>query len=61
MPKSFEQRIAYLEKIITEFFTGTERKAKKAAGITKRKVKYAQKSVRGKVTTRKRPKKARRA
>jgi hypothetical protein len=61
MPKSFEQRIAYLEKLITEFFTGTERKAKNTAGITKRKVKSAQKSVSRKVATRKSPKKARRA
>lgn len=27
MPKSFEQRLAYLEKLITDFFTASERSA----------------------------------
>ncbi len=61
MAKTLEQRIAYIERVITDFFMGSERKAKKAAGTAKRKIKSARKSVRQKVTGRKSTKKARRA
>lgn len=61
MPKTLEKRIAYIEKVITDFFIGSERKAKKAAGAAKRKITGARKSVRQKKTNRKSNKKTRRA
>jgi len=60
VPKTLEQRIAYIEKVITDFFLGSERKARRAAGTAKRKIKSAKKSVRQKVTGRKSTKKTRR-
>ena len=61
MSKTFEQRIAYLEKVITNFFTGSERKAKKAARTVKRKAKSARKSISQKTTRRKTSKRSRNA
>ena len=61
MPKTFEQRIAYLEKVIMDFFTGSERKAKKAARTVKRKTKSVRKSVNQKTTRRKITKRSRSA
>ncbi|HWY64575.1 MAG TPA: hypothetical protein VNX61_05125 [Rhizomicrobium sp.] len=61
MSKTFEQRIAYLEKVITNFFTGSERKAKKAVRTVKRKTKSARKSISQKPTRRKISKRSRSA
>lgn len=61
MPKTFEQRIAYLEKMITDFFSGSQKKAKKATRTIKRKAKSAKKSVAKRVTKRKVSKKSLRA
>ena len=61
MSKTFEQRIAYLEKVITNFFTGSERKAKKAVRTVKRKTKSARKSISRKPARRKISKRSRSA
>lgn len=61
MSKSFEQRIAYLEKVIMDFFMGSERKAKKTVSSLKRKTAAARKSVAKKVSNRKPSGKKRRA
>jgi len=61
MSKTFEQRIAYLEKVITNFFAGSERKAKKSARTVKRKAKIARKSIGQKPTRRKISKRSRSA
>jgi len=61
MPKTFEQRIAYLEKIVTDFFSGSQRKAKKATRTIKRKAKSARKSAGKRVSSRKASTKSRKA
>jgi hypothetical protein len=53
MPKTLEQRLAYLERIISDFFSGAEQSAKKTARKAKRKAKAARKSVAKNVRTRK--------
>ena len=53
MRKTLEQRIANLEKVIMEFWTGTERSAKKTSRTVKRKAKAARKSVAKKIKSRK--------
>ena len=50
MPKTLEQRIANLEKVIMDFWTGTDRSAKKTSRTVKRKAKAARKSVAKKVS-----------
>ena len=61
MAKTFEQRIRYLEKIIKEFFSGSEKKAKRTTRAVKRKAGSARKAVAVKVTKRKTAKQSRRA
>ena len=57
MAKSFEQRLAYLEKLISDFFSGTKRSAKrvtkKSRGSAKRKAKTARKTIINTVKSRK--------
>jgi hypothetical protein len=61
MPKTFEQRIAYLEKIISDFFSGSQNKAKKAGRTIKRKVKNTRQSVGKRVSSRNTARKSRRS
>jgi hypothetical protein len=61
MAKSFEQRIAYLEKVIVDFFKGAPSKAKKSSSSLKRKTKAAQKPITRKVSSRKTSSRKRRA
>ena len=60
MPKTFEQRLARLEKVISDFFTGSGRAAKKTARTVKRKAKKARQSVAKKVGSRKTARRGRR-
>ena len=65
MAKSFEQRLASLEKIVADFFSTTKRAAKKTAKksgrATKRKAKAARKAIVNKVKSRKATKRRRSA
>ena len=61
MAKSFEQRLAHLEKIITDFLTGTERSVTKTGRAVKRKAKATRKSIAKKIGGRKAAKRRRSA